>query len=98
MQSKEEAILNFRKAYIKLPDDVKEREVMRVYNAVKGIPFVVLEDHDIGKVIKFLDVQSLVEYLWREKQMRADKSFIYKVLKGQYKYAYGYKVYYENIE
>ena len=98
MQSKEELILAFRKALINLPDDVKEREVTRAYNFVKGIPFVVLEDHDIGKVIKFLDVPSLVEYLWREKQIRADRSFVYKVLRGQHKLAYGYKIYYENIE
>ena len=98
MQSKEDAILAFRKAFINLPEDVKEKEVTRVYNSVKGIPFVVLEDHDIGKVIKFLDVPSLVEYLWREKQIRADRSFVYKVLRGQHKLAYGYKIYYENIE
>lgn len=98
MASKEEAILAFRKAFINLPDDIKEREVMRVYNSVKGIPFIVFEDHDIGKILKFLDIPSLMEYLWREKQIRSDRSFIYKVLRGQYKLAYGYKIYYEEIE
>ena len=98
MQSKEEAILAFRKAFNNLPEDVKEKEAIRIYNIVKDIPFVVFEDHDIGKVIKFLDVPSLVEYLWREKQIRADRSFVYKVLRGQHKLAYGYKIYYENIE
>jgi hypothetical protein len=98
MQSKEEAILAFRKAFNNLPEDAKEKEAIRVYNIVKDIPFVVFEDHDIGKVIKFLDVPSLVEYLWREKQIRADRSFVYKVLKGQHKLAYGYKIYYQSIE
>jgi hypothetical protein len=98
MQSKEEAILAFRKAYLNLPDDVKEKEVLRVYNAVKGRRFVVLEDHDIGKVIKFLNVPSLQEYLWREKQLRSDRSYVYKVLRGQYQNLYGYNIYYEEIE
>ena len=98
MQSKEEAILAFRKAYLNLPDDVKEKEVLRVYNAVKGRRFVVLEDHDIGKVIKFLNVPSLIEYMWREKHMRIDRSYVYKVLRGQYQNLYGYNIYYEEIE
>lgn len=98
MQNNEEAILAFRKAFKALPDELKEREVTRALSIIKDKPLIVLEDHDIGKVIKFLDVPNLIEYLWREKHLRVDRSFLYKVLKGQYKLCYGYKVYYENIE
>ena len=89
MQSKEEAILAFRTAFLNLPNDVKEREVMRVYKQVKGQRFIVLEDHDIGKVLKFLDANSLIEYLYREKNIRTSRSYVYRVLKGQYSSIHG---------
>lgn len=94
----EEKISNFRKAYINLPDEIKTREVMRLYSIVNNKPYIVLEDHDIGKVLKFLDVSDLMEYLWREKQVKVDDSYIYKVLKGRYTTAKGYRIYYEEIE
>ena len=98
MQSKEEAILAFRTAFLNLPNDVKEREVMRVYKQVKGQRFIVLEDHDIGKVLKFLDANSLIEYLYREKNIRTSRSYVYRVLKGQYSSIHGYNIYFEEIE
>ena len=94
----EEAILAFRTAFINLPESHKLREVMRLYNTVNKIPYIILEDHEIGKVLKFLDVQSLMEYLWANKHLRTDRSFLYKVLKGRYKQAYGYRIYYEEVE
>ena len=98
MQSKEELILAFRKAFRELPDDVKEKEVARVQNIVNDKPYVVLEDHDVGKVFKFLDVPSLIEFLWREKHLKVDMSNVYKVLKGQYTSLHGYRIYYMKIE
>lgn len=94
----EEKILAFRSAFNNLPDEVKEREVKRLNNIVEGKPFIVLEDHELGKIFKFLDVPSLIEFLWKEKRVRVDRSFIYKVLRGQFEYAHGYKIYYEDIE
>lgn len=98
MESKEEKILAFRTAFNNLPSDVREREVMRLQRIINGGCFIVLEDHDIGKVIKFLNVPSLIEYLYREKNIRVSRSYIYRVLKGQYSNAHGYNIYYETIE
>ena len=89
----EEAILNFRTAYLKLPQEVRKREVNRLYNIVNEIPFIIFEDHDRGKVLKFLDVKSLIEYLWVEKQIKTTPSYIHRVLKGQHPLLHGYRVY-----
>lgn len=89
----EEAILNFRKAFLGLPEDMRKREVNRLYNIVNKIPFIVLEDEDLGKVLKFLEVRDLVEYLWREKQIKTTPSYVHRVLKGQHPLLHGYRVY-----
>ena len=95
MQSNEELILNFRKAFIALPKEVRTREVTRLYNIIKQIPVIVLEDEDIGKVLKFLTVADLREYFWTEKRIKVSDSYLYKVLKGQHPLMHGYKIYYE---
>ena len=97
MQSNEDYILAFRNAFNNLPENMKKREVDRLTNIVNNKPYVVLEDHDIGKVIKFLNVPSLIEYMWRENQMRIDRSYVYKVLRGQHVNLHGYNIYYEEI-
>lgn len=93
--SKEERVQQFREAFDKLPEEFKIREVDRVYCLAHGKKIIILEDHDIGKILKFLDVSNLREYLVQNKHVKADRSFIYKVLRGQYKSCYGYTIYYE---
>ena len=51
-----------------------------------------------GKLIKFLDIGNLQEYLYQEKGVSPDRSFLYKVLTGRYKSAYGFKIYYQYEE
>lgn len=89
----EEAIANFRKAFLGLPEEYRKREVVRLYNIVNNVPFIVFEDADRGKVIKFLSVADLVEYLWREKQIKTTTSYVHRVLKGQHPLLHGYRVY-----
>jgi hypothetical protein len=89
----EEAIANFRKAFINLPEEYRKREVNRLYNIVNEIPFIIFEDADRGKVLKFLEVKDLMEYLWREKQIKTTSSYIHRVLKGQHPLLHGYRVY-----
>lgn len=91
--NKEEAIVNFRKAFNNLPEDIRKREVNRLYNIVNEIPFIIFEDEDIGKVLKFLTVNDLVEYLWKEKQIKTTPSYVHRVLKGQHPLLHGYRVY-----
>lgn len=95
---KEVAIANFRKAFKDLPKEFREREVIRLYKIVSGESVIVFEDHETGKRLKFLTIGDLIEFLWQNKRVSADRSFIYKVLKGQYKQAYGYEMYYEKEE
>lgn len=95
LEINQELVSIFRATFLKMPDDLRAREVLRLLNIVENKPVIVLEDHSIGKVLKFIDVQNLIEYFWVDKRIRVDKSFIYKVLKGQYANAYGYKIYYE---
>ena len=97
-KSNEELILEFRKAFNKLSDKDKKIEAARLVRVTQHIPIIVFEDYERGKSLKFLDVRNLMEYLWKEKRIRASRSFIYKVLKGEYKEAYGYKIYYEYEE
>lgn len=91
--NKEEAIVNFRKAFNNLPEDIRKREVNRLYNIVNEIPFIIFEDEDLGKVLKFLTVNDLVEYLWKEKQIKTTPSYVHRVLKGQHPLLHGYRVY-----
>jgi hypothetical protein len=91
--NKEEAIVNFRKAFSNLPEDIRKREVNRLYNIVNEIPFIIFEDEDLGKVLKFLTVNDLVEYLWKEKQIKTTPSYVHRVLKGQHPLLHGYRVY-----
>src|SRR5574344_3008016 len=95
LEINQDLVTTFRATFLKMPDDLRAREVLRLLNIIKNKPVIVLEDHSIGKVLKFIDVQNLIEYFWVDKRIRVDKSFIYKVLKGQYANAYGYKIYYE---
>ena len=97
MKSSEELVKEFREAVDNLPEEYKLREIERAYCLVKGKKFIVLEDFETGKLIKFLDVKNLKEYLWRYKQIKADRSYIYRVLRGQCQTLYGYKIYYEEI-
>lgn len=89
----EDAIVAFRKAFVNLPNDVKKKEVNRLYNIVNDIPFIIFEDSDRGKVLKFLGVKDLLEYLWREKHIKTTTSYIHRVLKGQHPLLHGYRVY-----
>lgn len=93
-KSREEAILEFRKAFSQLSEKDRETEAARLVRVTQHIPIIVFEDWERNKSIKFLDVSNLIEYYWQEKKIRADRSFIYKVLKGKYTEAYGYKIYY----
>lgn len=95
LEINQDLVATFRATFLKMPDDLRAREVLRLLNIIENKPVIVLEDHSIGKVLKFIDVQNLIEYFWVEKRIRVDKSFIYKVLKGQYANAYGYRIYYE---
>jgi hypothetical protein len=95
LEINQDLVTTFRATFLKMPDDLRAREVLRLLNIIENKPVIVLEDHSIGKVLKFIDVQNLIEYFWVEKRIRVDKSFIYKVLKGQYANAYGYRIYYE---
>ena len=94
----EQQVLAFRKAFSELDEDTRYKEVLRAHRIVTNTPVIVLEDDDIGKVLKFLDVANLIEYFWTAKRIRADRSYIYKVLRGQHKEAYGFKIYYEYEE
>lgn len=93
-KTREELILEFRKAFSHLSDKDKKIESARLVRVTQHIPIIVFEDYERNKSIKFLDVKNLIEYLWQEKKIRANRSFIYKVLRGQFKEAYGYRVYY----
>jgi uncharacterized radical SAM superfamily Fe-S cluster-containing enzyme len=93
-QSKEELIGNFRKAFKALDDKDKVIEVERLYRIIKKKPVIVLEDYDLGKALKFLNIQDLIDYLYFKKGIRADKSFLYKTLKGGFESAYGFAMYY----
>jgi hypothetical protein len=94
----EKEIAEFRKAFLNLPEEVKKREVARLNNIVNGEPFIILEDHERGKVLKFLGVQDLIEYLWREKQIKTTRSYVYRVLSGRHQYLHGYKIYKQEEE
>ncbi len=98
MASFEKEILEFRKAYINLPEAIRKKEVSRLHRISERQPIFVLEDHDKGKIVKFLDIGNLMEYLWKEKKIRSDRSYLYKVLKGKGTTAYGYLIYYEYEE
>ncbi len=91
----EEKIVAFRKAFRELPQEYKQREVLRLYNIVTERPFIVLEDEDIGKVLKFASSGDLIEYLWQNKHIKTTKSYIYRVLTGRHPLLHGYKIYYQ---
>lgn len=93
--SDEEKILAFRKACRELPEEYKKREVVRAYNIVMDKPFIILEDEDIGKVLKFATAQDLAEYLWQTKNIKTTTSYIYRVLAGRHPLVHGYKIYYQ---
>ncbi len=93
-KTREETILEFRKAFAALSDKDRVAEAARLVRVTQRIPIIVFEDWERNKSIKFLDVNNLIEYFWQEKKIRADRSFVYKVLKGQFKEAYGFKIYY----
>lgn len=93
-KTREETILEFRKAFRELSEKDRIAEAARLVRVTQRVPIIVFEDWERNKSIKFLDVSNLIEYFWQEKKIRADRSFIYKVLKGQFKEAYGFKVYY----
>ena len=97
MKSNEELVQEFREAFENLPDEYKVKEVDRIHCLVHGKRFIVLEDHETGKLIKFLDMKNVVEYLYKYKKVNADRCYLYKVLKGKYNLAYGYHLYYEEI-
>ena len=94
--NKEELVQQFREAFENLPKDLQRKEVDRLYTITHNKRIIVLEDPELGKVIKFLDMKNLVEYLYKYKKVHADRSFLYKVLKGQYGSAYGMNIYYED--
>jgi hypothetical protein len=94
----EEKIVAFRQAFKELPEEYKRREVIRLYNIVNGRKFIVLEDEDIGKVLKFANTGSLIEYLWANKHIKTTKSYIYRVLQGRHPLLHGYKIYYQEEE
>lgn len=94
----EEKIVAFRQAYKNLPDNFKKREVLRLYNIVSGKRFIILEDEDIGKVLKFSSTKDLSEYLWANKKIKTTTSYIYRVLSGRHPLLHGYKIYYQEEE
>ena len=96
-KGREKLIAEFRDAFKKLSEKDKKSEAARLVRLTQRIPIIIFEDYEKNKVLKFADMTNLVEYLWQEKQIRADRSFLYKVLKGKYNNAYGFKVryYYE---
>lgn len=93
-QSREDKIAELRKAFRSLDEKDKKIEIDRLYRIVHKLPIICLEDYDKNKLIKFLDIANLQEYLYQEKGVRPDRSFLYKVLRGEYKSAYGFKMYY----
>ena len=93
-KTREETILEFRKAFAALSEKDRAAEAARLVRVTQRVPIIVFEDWERNKSIKFLDVSNLIEYFWQEKKIRADRSFVYKVLKGQFKEAYGFKIYY----
>ena len=94
----EEKILAFRKAYRELPENVRKREVIRLYNIVNQKPFIIFEDSDKGKVLKFPDTKSVIEYLWMDKQIKTTSSYVYRVLTGRHPSVHGYRIYYQEEE
>ena len=97
MKSSEQLVKEFREAFENLPDEYKIKEIDRAYTIAHGKRIIVLEDHDIGKVIRFLDIKNLKEYFRQKKKINCDRSLLYKVLKGERPLAYGYKIYYEEV-
>lgn len=93
-KTREELILEFRRAFAALSEKDRQAEAARLVRVTQRIPIIVFEDWERNKSIKFLDVSNLIEYFWQEKKIRADRSFIYKCLRGKYKEAYGFKIYY----
>lgn len=93
-----ELIDKFREAFRNLPDEVKEKEVRRLYMITNNKRIVVLEDHELGKVFKFYDVEDLKKFLFRSKGIEVSKSYLYRVLEGQYSSVKGFKIMYEEIE
>ena len=98
MKSKEDLVKVFREAFENLPEEYKLKEIDRAYCIAHGKKIIVLEDHDIGKVIKFLDMKNLMEYLYQRKNIVCDRSYLYKCLKGKGRSAYGYRLYYEEVK
>jgi hypothetical protein len=99
MKSKEELVTDFREAFNNLPKEYKKKEVERAWAIVQGKKFIVLEDSDEGKVLKFLHMADFREYVKRYKDIKSDRSYIYKILNGQGSgYFHGYKIYYEEIK
>ncbi|MBR2492106.1 MAG: hypothetical protein IKB64_01395 [Paludibacteraceae bacterium] len=96
--SREEKIAALRKAYRDLDEKDRKTEIERLYRIINHKPILVLEDYEKGKLIKFLDIGNLQEYLYQEKGVSPDRSFLYKVLTGRYKSAYGFKIYYQYEE
>lgn len=94
LKSREDLIKEFRQAFKSLSDKDKVTEVERLVRVTQHKPIFVLEDVDIGKTLKFKSMPKLIEYFWREKHIRANRSFLYKVLKREYDAAYGYHLYY----
>lgn len=95
--SDEDLVVAFREAFNNLPDRYKLKEVDRAWAIAHDKKMIVLEDHDIGKVLKFLDMKNLIEYFYQRKNIVCDRSYMYKCLKGKGRSAYGYKIYYEEI-
>lgn len=96
--SREDKIAALRKAFRDLDEKDKKTEIERLYRIIHHKPILVLEDYEKGKLIKFLDIGNLQEYLYQEKGVSPDRSFLYKVLTGRYKSAYGFKIYYQYEE
>lgn len=94
MASREENIAALRKAFRALDEKDKKVEIDRLQRIAYHKPIIALEDYDKGKLIKFLKIGDLQEYLYQEKGVSPDRSFLYKVLTGRYQSAYGFKIYY----
>lgn len=93
-----ESILAFRKAFRELPDELKEREAMRALMIAKKEPFIIFEDEDTGKVLKFMTRKDLADYLWTTKSIKVTSNHIGKVLRGERNFLCNYKIYYQYEE
>ena len=99
MKSNEELVAEFREAFNNLPKDYKKKEVERAWAIANGKKFIIFEDSDEGKVLKFLHMKDFREYLRRYKDIKSDRSYVYKILNGRGSGNFhGYRIYYEEIK